>query len=103
MKITKVKIVRIENSKRLRATCYVVIDNTIVIDNIRLFEKDNGKFFVEFPRSRSSEKKNYEDITIIKRDFRNHIEGVILKEYEKKIKENENGKADNTGKDIKVG
>lgn len=101
MKVTKVKIVKLENGKRQRATCFVVIDKTIVIDNIKLFQKSNGEFFVEFPRSDSSKKKNYEDITIIDPTFRSYIEGVIFKEYEKKLKEIKHGKANYIGQDIK--
>lgn len=103
MKITKVEIVKLESSKRLRAVCYVVIDNTIVIDNVRLFQKNDGEFFVQFPRSHSSKKKNYEDITIIKPIFRKYLEGVIFKEYEKKLKEEKHGKANYIGQDIKGG
>lgn len=95
MKITKVEIVKLENSKRLRATCFIVLDYTIVIDNVRLFQKNDGEFFVQFPRSHSSKKKNYEDITIIKPIFRKYLEGVIFKEYEKKLKEEKHGKANN--------
>lgn len=103
MKITKVEIVKLENSKRLRATCFIVLDYTIVIDNVKLFENYNGEFFVEFPRSHSSEEKNYQDITIIKPQFRDSLVGTVLKEYKKKLKEEDDGKTNNIGQDIKGG
>lgn len=102
MKVTKVEIVSIEESDRLRATCFVVLDYTLVIDNIKILE-NNGELFIAFPRSRSSEDKNYQDITIIKSTFRTYLENVIINEYRKKLEEDLHGKTNNVGKDAKAG
>ena len=83
MKITKVEIVKLENSKRLRAVCYVVIDNTIVIDNVRLFQKNDGEFFVQFPRSHSSKKRITRTLPLLNRFSENTLKGLYSKNMKK--------------------
>lgn len=85
MDITSIIIRKVfTETKRLLATVDIVIDNNLLIKNIRLF--DNGtKMFVEFPSS--SRDPAYPDIIPLNEKTRQYIENEIITEYQQNIKE----------------
>lgn len=79
MKITKVKVKRVENDAHLLAFSDVVIDNAIVIHGIKLI-KNEDKLFLSFPSVRQSD--HYQDIVHpLNQEVRQSFEDVIISAY----------------------
>lgn len=82
MKITSVSIQNIQGCKRLLVNVNIVIDNNILIKNIRLFKNDN-RIFIEFPSS--SKNSRYPDIIPLNKTVREQIENRIISVYNRNI------------------
>ncbi|MBR5866345.1 MAG: septation regulator SpoVG [Spirochaetaceae bacterium] len=80
MKITDVRIRRLEADGKLKAYAAVTFDDCFVVHNIKVIEGKSG-LFVAMP-SRKSADGEYMDIAHpISSDFRTELQDVILKEY----------------------
>ena len=80
MKITDVRIRRLEAEGKLKAYAAVTFDDCFVVHNIKVIEGKSG-LFVAMP-SRKSADGEYMDIAHpISSDFRTELQDVILKEY----------------------
>ncbi len=81
MKITDVRIRRLEADGKLKAYAAVTFDDCFVVHNIKVIEGKSG-LFVAMP-SRKSTDGEYMDIAHpISSDFRTELQNVILKEYD---------------------
>lgn len=84
MQITDVRIKKNDNEGVLKAMASVVIDDAIVIHNIKLL--DNGKgFFISMP-SRKSDKGFVDYVHPINQEIRNQLQNAIIEEYGKAVK-----------------
>ena len=83
MEITSVKIRKVEREgSRMKGIASVVVDNAIVIHDIRVIEGDNG-LFIAMP-SRKTPTGEYRDIAHpISQEVRTMFEKAILDAYDK--------------------
>jgi stage V sporulation protein G len=81
MKITNVRIVKIEGEEKLKALASVVFDDCFLLGDLRVVESDEG-FFVAMPSKRKRD-GSYKDIAYpLNNDFRVEMERTILTAYE---------------------
>lgn len=82
IKITEVRIKKVERQNRLRGIASITIDNCFVVNNIMILESANG-LFVAMP-SKVCPKGEFKDIAHpINTETRELIQNAILNEYEK--------------------
>ena len=91
MNITSVKIFPIETTNRLKAFASITIDDSFVVNDLRIIEGDKG-FFVSMP-SRKDKNGVFRDIAHpINAETRELLEKTVIEEYNKEInKEPETG------------
>lgn len=79
MKVTDVSLRIVNNCRHLKAVASLVIDGSLIINDIFLI--DNGKkIFIDFPKN-----KRYESIIVPIADNRHYIEQTVLENYIKKV------------------
>ena len=84
MNITSVKIFPIETTNRLKAFASITIDDSFVVNDLRLIEGDKG-FFVSMP-SRKDKNGVFRDIAHpINAETRELLEKKVIEEYNKEI------------------
>ena len=89
MKITEVKV-RAANSPKYPDLAHIVsitVDNELVINDIRVYKREDGTYKVKLPNHPISERHGVRNITTTNSESFNNIKSVIIQ----KIKENENG------------
>ena len=84
MKITEVRIRRIENEGKMRAVASVTFDDCFVVHDIKIIDGANGRF-VAMP-SRKMAENDFRDIAHpINSVTRAEIQNIILTRYEETI------------------
>ena len=82
MKITDVRLKKVDGHNRLKAIASVTIDDCFVIHELRIIEGDNG-LFIAMP-SRKLPEGEFKDIAHpINTETREQLEKAILDEYNK--------------------
>ena len=82
MKITDVRLKKVDGHNRLKAIASVTIDECFVIHELRIIEGDNG-LFIAMP-SRKLPEGEFKDIAHpINTETREQLEKAILDEYNK--------------------
>lgn len=82
MKITDVRLKKVDGHNRLKAIASVTIDDCFVIHELRIIEGDNG-LFIAMP-SRKLPEGEFKDIAHpINTETREQLEKSILDEYNK--------------------
>ena len=82
MRITDVKVRKVDGTSRLKAIVEITIDDAFVVHELRVIEGKNG-LFVAMP-NRKTANGEYEDICFpITAEARQQITDEILKEYNK--------------------
>ena len=82
MKITDVRLKKVDGHNRLKAIASVTIDDCFVIHELRIIEGDNG-LFIAMP-SRKLPEGEFKDIAHpINSETREQLEKAILDEYNK--------------------
>lgn len=82
MKITDVRIRKIDSQTRLKAVASITIDDAFAIHELRIIEGKNG-LFVAMP-SREKAEGGFRDIAHpINLETRRTIEGIVLEKYNK--------------------
>ncbi|MGB9781258.1 MAG: septation regulator SpoVG [Caldanaerobacter sp.] len=90
MKITDVRVRKLNDEGRMKAVVSVTFDNEFVVHDIKVIEGQNG-LFIAMP-SRKTPEGEFKDIAHpINSDTRNKLQKAILEEYEK-AKENNTAK-----------
>ncbi len=85
MKVTDINI-RIATNEKLMAYATVVLDEVLVIHNIKIIN-NNEEYFIAMP-SRKTKTGEFKDIVHpIKSDFRLYLQDYILAEYKKSSEE----------------
>lgn len=82
VKVTEVKIIKLNETMRAKAMASVVLNDCICINDIRVLEGKEG-LFISMP-SRKKENGQFKDIVHpINADTREKIQKAILEEYNK--------------------
>lgn len=82
MKITDVRIRKVDSHTRLKAVASITIDDAFAIHELRIIEGKNG-LFVAMP-SREKAEGGFRDIAHpINLETRRTIEGIVLEKYNK--------------------
>lgn len=82
LEITQVRITKMDIAKNIRANVSVVINNALIIHDIKIFEGKNGLFVGRL--SRRNESGYHIDImSIIDKEFNKKFSDAILDEYYK--------------------
>ena len=82
MKITDVRIRKVDSQTRLKAVASITIDDAFAINELRIIEGKNG-LFVAMP-SREKAEGGFRDIAHpINLETRRTIEGIVLEKYNK--------------------
>lgn len=82
MKITDVRIRKVDSQTRLKAVASITIDDAFAIHELRIIEGNNG-LFVAMP-SREKAEGGFRDIAHpINLETRRTIEGIVLEKYNK--------------------
>lgn len=80
MKVTNVRLRRIENKNRLKAVATITFNDMFVVHELRLIEGQNG-LFVAMP-SRRHPSGEFRDICHpITKELRAHVEEVVISKY----------------------
>lgn len=80
MKVTNVRVKKIEDKNRLKAVATITLNECFVIHELRLIEGENG-MFVAMPSKRNN-KGEFRDVCHpINKEFRQVIEETVLQTY----------------------
>ena len=86
MKITDVRIRKVEKERKIKAIVSITIDNEFVIHDIKVIEGEKG-LFIAMP-SRKSADGEYRDIAHpINSETRQEIQNIIIEKYNQVIAE----------------
>lgn len=86
MKITEVRIRRIENEGKMRAVASVTFDDCFVVHDIKIIDGTNGRF-VAMP-SRKMAENDFRDIAHpIVQEMRDRLRDAVLDAYEREAAE----------------
>lgn len=84
MKITEVKIYPFDTGKiggRVRAVAEIVIDDILLIKDIKIVQSKTGGLFLSFPKRRSPSGSFVEIVQVIDKEFSEKIRRVIIDSY----------------------
>lgn len=82
MKITDVRVKKVEGQNRLRAIVSITIDDVFVVHELRVIEGTNG-LFVAMP-SKQNKQGEFKDLAHpIDTNVRREIEQIVLEAYNK--------------------
>jgi stage V sporulation protein G len=85
MKVTNVTVFKVDTKSKLKALVRVVLDDALQLTKLRIYEGSNG-LFVSYP-SDTTEEQDYRQIFYpISKELRDHIEEVVVAEYNKEVK-----------------
>ncbi|MCR5202083.1 MAG: septation regulator SpoVG [Lachnospiraceae bacterium] len=88
MKITDIRIRKVQKTGRMKAVVSITIDDEFVVHDIKVIDGDKG-LFIAMP-SRKSTDGEYRDIAHpINSDTRSSIQSLILEKYEEMGDEDE--------------
>ena len=81
MKITDIRISILKSpNNNLKAFSTVILDDSLVIKNLRIFGNAKGDF-VCMPSVKGADGSWYEVVTLIDTDLKNQIENKVLRAY----------------------
>lgn len=81
MKVTNVRVKKIDNKNRLKAVATITFDDCFVIHELRLIEGKNG-LFVAMPSKRNTQGEFRDVCHPINKELRQHVEEVVIAAYE---------------------
>lgn len=89
MQITKISLLLPkEKTKRLRAFVTIKLDDTLIITDIKLFQKLDGTYYLDFPSTDRARKMNEANIYLTS-TLRRIITDAVLEQYKNKLAEGE--------------
>lgn len=80
MKITNVRIRKIEDETRLRAVASITIDDCFVIHELRIIDGKEG-LFVAMPSKKVGDNKFKDIVHPINKETREQIETIVIEKY----------------------
>lgn len=84
MKITEVRVYPFDTSKiggRVRAVAEVIIDDILLIKDIKIVQSKTGGLFLSFPKKRSSSGKFVDIVQPLDKDFSESIRRAVVDKY----------------------
>jgi stage V sporulation protein G len=94
LQITDVRIRKITKEGKMKAVVSITLDDEFVVHDIKVIEGDKG-LFVAMPSRRTNDGE-YRDIAHpINSSTRNHIQELILEQYETSLLEEREGSQEN--------
>lgn len=84
MEITQVKIYPFDTGKiggNVRAVAEIVIDDVLLIKDIKIVQSKTGGLFLSFPKKRSSTGNFVEIVQLLDKDLSERIRRVIIDKY----------------------
>ncbi len=87
MKITNVKIRRVDSQTRLRAVVSITIEECFVVHEIRIIDGKNG-LFVAMPSYKNNQGEFKDIAHPINTETRRMIEDVIISKYKTELEKN---------------
>ena len=88
MKITDVRVRKIEKEGKMKAIVSITIDNEFVVHDIKVIEGEKG-LFIAMPSKKATDGEYRGSGHPINAGTRDSIQRVILEQYEKALKEPE--------------
>ena len=86
MKITDVRVRKVDTDSKMRAVASITIDDVFVVHDIKIIEGEKG-LFIAMP-SKKAVDGEYRDIAHpINSDTRDRIQNIILTKYEQTLNE----------------
>ena len=86
MKVTDIRIRTLKTPKnKLKAFATVILDDSLVIRDLRLFANDKGDF-VSMPSVKDQNGEWHEIVTLIDTDLKNLIENYVLRAYHDELR-----------------
>lgn len=82
MKITDIRVRKIENGGKMKAVVSITIDEEFVVHDIKVIEGEKG-LFIAMPSRRASDGEFKDVAHPIKAETREMLQRVILEQYEK--------------------
>ena len=82
MKITEVKVLKIESSTRMKGVATITIDNCFVVHDIKIIEGEN-KLFVAMPSVKTTNGEFKDIAHPINQETRELIQEAIINEFNK--------------------
>ena len=86
MKITEIRIKKVDGSAKLKAFVSVTFDDCFVIHNMKIIGGNKG-LFLAMPRRKTKDDEFKDIVHPIVTDFRNYMQDEILKKYEEESSE----------------
>ena len=88
MKITDVRVRKIESDSKMRAVASITIDDEFLVHDIKIIDGDKG-MFIAMP-SRKTGESEYRDIAHpINSQVRENMQNTILEAYRKSLEEDD--------------
>lgn len=85
MKITDIRLQILKSPKNnLKAFCTVILDDSLVIKDLRIFSNNKGDF-VCMPSVKNQNGEWHEVVTLINTDLKNQINNYVLRAYHDEI------------------
>ncbi|MCX7761134.1 MAG: SpoVG family protein [Hydrogenothermaceae bacterium] len=84
MKITEVRVYPFDTGKiggRVRAVAEVIIDDILLIKDIKIVQSKTGGLFLSFPKKRSSSGKFVDIVQPLDKDFSESIRRAVVDKY----------------------
>lgn len=88
MEITHIKIYPFDTGKiggRVRAVAEIVLDDTLLIKDIKIVQSKAGGLFLSFPKRKSSTGNFVDIVQLLDRDFSERVRRVIIDKYKEMI------------------
>lgn len=84
MKITDVKIYPFDTGRiggRVRAVAEVIIDDILLIRDIKVIESKHGGLFINFPKKKSSSNRFLEIVEPLSKEFAEEVRRAVVDKY----------------------
>ena len=86
MKITDVRIRKVEKERKMKAIVSITIDNEFVIHDIKVIEGEKG-LFIAMPSRKSADGEYRDSAHPINSETRQEIQNIIIEKYNQVIAE----------------
>ena len=86
MKITEIRIKKVDGSAKLKAFVSVTFDDCFVIHNMKIIDGNKG-LFLAMPRRKTKDDEFKDIVHPIVTDFRNYMQDEILNKYNEESSE----------------
>lgn len=84
MKITDIRVRKIENGGKMKAVVSITIDEEFVVHDIKIIEGEKG-LFIAMPSRKTSDGEFKDVAHPIKSSTREELQRIILERYEKEL------------------